>query len=138
MDKKKRSSNELQQIAETDGRYSVEALIFVFQSLDYLLSKIKNHRHVSGVELSLAVKEFAQRCFGLMARTVLEQWGIKCTDDIGHIVYLLIDHGWMKRTDDDSLEDFFDVYDFDEAFDKSYAIPEKPFLKQKPPKRKKG
>ncbi len=32
------------------------------------------------------------------------------------MVYLLIDHDFMKKTDEDSLEDFRDVFDFDKAF----------------------
>jgi uncharacterized repeat protein (TIGR04138 family) len=123
MSKRQRSVNELEQIAKEDGRYRVEALLFVLQSLEYLVNNLEEHRHVSGEELSDGVREFAQKCFGLMARTVLAEWGITKTDDVGKIVYLLIDRGWMNRTEEDRLEDFFDVFDFTEAFDRDYDIP---------------
>ena len=32
------------------------------------------------------------------------------------MVYLLVENELMGKTEDDSLEDFRDVYDFDEAF----------------------
>ena len=33
------------------------------------------------------------------------------------MVYLLIRHGFMRKTEEDSIEDFRDVYDFRDAFD---------------------
>jgi len=33
------------------------------------------------------------------------------------MVYLLVDSEYMRKTADDSIEDFRDVYDFGEAFD---------------------
>ena len=52
----------------------------------------------------------------MLARTVLARWNIRATADFGEMVYLLIANGAMSKTDEDSLEDFRDVYDFDEAF----------------------
>ena len=67
-------------------------------------------------QLCLGLKDHAVRQYGLLARTVLERWGIRATGDFGKIVFAMIDAGLMKKTDDDSLEDFCGVYDFDEAF----------------------
>ena len=55
-----------------------------------------------------------------MARVVIEEWGITSTRDIGEIVYLLIGCGIMHKTDEDSIDDFDDVYDFDAAFDEPF------------------
>ena len=60
--------------------------------------------------------------FGLMARTVLNNWGIHSTRDIGDIVYNLIELGVMRKSRHDRREDFFDVYDFEDAFDRSFEI----------------
>jgi len=35
---------------------------------------------------------------------------------LGNMVYLLIDHGFMRKTEEDSIEDFRDVFDFDKVF----------------------
>jgi uncharacterized repeat protein (TIGR04138 family) len=32
------------------------------------------------------------------------------------MVYLLVEHNFMRKTAEDSLEDFRDVFDFEEAF----------------------
>jgi uncharacterized repeat protein (TIGR04138 family) len=38
------------------------------------------------------------------------------------MVFELIDRGEMKKTDNDHLSDFIDVYDFDWEFDRNYRI----------------
>ena len=56
----------------------------------------------------------------MLARTVLARWNVQATIDFGNMVYLLIEHGHMKKTDEDSIEDFRDVYDFGTALDAAY------------------
>jgi uncharacterized repeat protein (TIGR04138 family) len=53
---------------------------------------------------------------------VLNSWGVHSTSDFGEIVYNLIGIREMKKSDSDRREDFDDVYDFDEAFVKDFAI----------------
>jgi len=78
--------------------------------------------HISGPELLDGVRELAIQEFGLLTIPVLKYWGIRSTDDFGRIVFDFIERGAMRKTDRDQLTDFFDVYDFEEAFDKSYQI----------------
>ena len=58
--------------------------------------------------------------FGLTARTVLSHWGVSRTQDLGDIVYHLIDVGLLVSQPQDRLEDFDDVFDFAEAFERGY------------------
>ena len=58
----------------------------------------------------------AGRRYGPLARTVLDRWNVRCTADFGKVVFALIDVGVLRKTEDDSFEDFVDVYAFDEAF----------------------
>ena len=81
------------------------------------------NRHVSGRELCWAIRDFALQRWGIMARTVLEAWNIKSTNDFGRIIFAFIDFDMMRTQDDDSIEDFDDVYQFNEAFDGA-PIPE--------------
>ena len=60
-----------------------------------------------------------------MAKAVLEYWGITSTLDFGEIVYLLIEEGIMSKTKHDKIEDFTDVFDFDEEFDWKKIKPSK-------------
>jgi len=73
-------------------------------------------RHVSGQQLCLGIRDYAIDQFGDLAGTVLRHWGIRKTEDFGKIVFAMVDAGLMRTTEDDSIEDFRDVYDFDEAF----------------------
>jgi uncharacterized repeat protein (TIGR04138 family) len=52
-----------------------------------------------------------------MVPTLLDFWGIRCTRDIGEIVFLLIEEGAFSQSPEDSIEDFENVYDFAEAFE---------------------
>ena len=56
-----------------------------------------------------------------MARTVLGSWNIRHTNDFGKIVFGFIDFDMMRTQPDDSLEDFEDVFRFEEVFD---AVPD--------------
>jgi len=66
-----------------------------------------------------------------MVMTVFSSWGIHCCEDIGHMVFNLIEAGIFGKTEEDSLEDFKNVYDFEEAFAKPFT-PAKPTA-AKPP-----
>lgn len=75
------------------------------------------NRHVSGQELCWGLRDLAVKRWGLLAKTVLRQWRVKRTEDFGRIVFALIDEGRLRKQADDSIDDFKNVYDFDEAFD---------------------
>lgn len=108
--------------------YHANAYQFVFAALNYAQEKLGRDRssleagHISGAELLDGIREMATRHFGLMAKTVLASWGVTTTEDFGRIVFELIESGRMRKTDDDQLEDFIDVYDFTEAFEDDYEI----------------
>lgn len=115
------------QIMEKAGPFPPEAFQFVREGLAHTVRAIHGgaglvgdvedeSRHVSGQQLCLGLRDFAIVQFGSLARTVLERWGIRSTDDFGRIVFAMIDAGFMRKTDEDSMEDFRAVYEFDEAF----------------------
>jgi uncharacterized repeat protein (TIGR04138 family) len=79
-------------------------------------------RHLTGQELCEAMRVFALDQFGMMAKCVLNSWGIKSTSDIGELVYNLIRIGEMRKTPSDRREDFDDVFDFDQGLVKSFKI----------------
>jgi uncharacterized repeat protein (TIGR04138 family) len=107
-------------IRALDGRFHERAYVFVLASLEYHHRKSGSRGHVSGRDLSLACRDFALEQFGLTARTVLAHWGVERTEDIGRIVYVLIEAGLLIRQPSDRIEDFEAVYDFAEAFERAY------------------
>jgi len=119
----------LETVVEEVGLYPMEAYEFIQRGLGYTVDKLHGElkdpdasRHVSGRDLCEGLREFALQQWGLMARTVLTRWNIRKTYDFGRIVFALVESNWMQKTDDDTIEDFRDVYDFAAAFDGGYRI----------------
>lgn len=73
----------------------------------------EQEKHLTGQELCEAIRRYALEQFGLMAKCVLNSWGVFSTSDFGEIVFNLIEIDQMKKTDEDRREDFDDVFDFD-------------------------
>ncbi len=107
-------------ICEKDSRYKREAYEFVMEALTYTQKRFRRAKHVTGAELLVGIKQLLQRKFGLMTMTVLEYWGIKNTQDFGHIVFNLVNYKMLSKTEEDTLESFQNVYDFREVFDVGY------------------
>ena len=117
----------LDSIVASDPRYQREAYVFLRDALDFTTKqqkKVKGTtvRHVSGPELLQGVRELALREFGFMARTVFRLWGIQRTDDFGQIVFNLVESNLMSKTDDDSMADFHEICDLDQALQQDYRI----------------
>lgn len=115
--------NPLEQIVAKDPRYKPEAYLFVNDALGHTWRLLDQRRHITGRELLDGIKDLALKRYGPMAKTVLNSWGIKTTDDLGAIVFNLVDAGLLSKAEQDHIDDFHAVYDFDEAFVSSYDIP---------------
>jgi len=112
----------ISQIILRDDRYHREAYRFVQEGLEFTVQRRGRRGHVSGKELLEGLRDLARERFGLMARTVLNQWGVKGTSDFGEIVFNLVDEQVMSKQDSDTREDFANVYDFEEVFDQQTQI----------------
>jgi len=106
----------LAEIRRRDGKYNERAYVFVLAALEFAQTRLPARRHLSGVELAWACRDFALEQFGMLASAVMTHWGIQSTDDFGQIVFVLIDVGLLARQPDDRLEDFERVYEFAEVF----------------------
>ena len=102
------------------GAYHERAYLFVLATIEYLQSRLEVRRHVSGPELAWACRDFARQQFGLLAQGVLGHWGITRTEDLGRIVYTLVEVGLLVTQPGDSESDFEGVYQFAEVFGDSY------------------
>ena len=115
----------LDQVVKADPRYHREAYHFLREALDYTQRAISKAnqgklRHVTGQELLAGIRGFALQQFGPMAITLLGEWGLRRCEDFGELVFNLIDHGVLSKTDTDTRADFAGGYDFDEAFRKPF------------------
>jgi uncharacterized repeat protein (TIGR04138 family) len=119
----------LEEVVQKVDRYPIEAFIFVQQGLSYTVEKHhgpkgdpETSRHVTGRDLCAGLLDYARQRWGMMARTVLRRWNINGTYDFGRIVFAMVDNGLMQKTDDDTIEDFRNVFDFRTAFESGYRI----------------
>ncbi len=126
--------NPILEILQRDPRYTIEAYQFVREGLNYAqeVKKLGSNqpalegdtleKHLTGQQLCHAIREYALEQYGFMTQVVLKNWGIEATRDVGNIVYNLIDQDLMKKSKNDKVEDFDDVYSFDEAFREGFKI----------------
>jgi uncharacterized repeat protein (TIGR04138 family) len=122
----------LEEIVDEVGVYSADAYRFVQEGLSFAVTKVHGEgtepgksRHISGQQLCEGLREFALARWGLLAPTVLARWGISSTMDFGRIVFVLIENSILQKTEEDTIDDFRNVYDFRTAFESKYRIPSK-------------
>lgn len=118
----------LEQIALDDGRYDVRALKFVYEGLAATVEKLRQEdeadppRHISGQELAWGLADAAMKQWGRLAALVLERWGVRTTRDFGEIVYLMIAREWMTSQETDTIDDFNNVFEFGDVFERDFQI----------------
>jgi len=110
----------LEGISEKDPRYKPEAYEFVLEALTFTQKKFKKSRHVTGKELLEGIKVLLMQEFGPMTMTVLNFWGVAGTEDFGNIVFNLVKERVLSKTEEDKIETFRNVFDFEAVFDKGY------------------
>ena len=128
--------DDLAGVLARDPRYSIHAYLFIFEALEHTKSlkkrarrkakarssPVTGSRHVSGRELCEGAKSRALAHYGMRALPVLAGWGIHTTGDLGAIVDNLVNSGDLERSENDSVDDFDDVYDFEAVFRRDFVL----------------
>jgi len=122
MPERKSPEELLDEIMAADSRYARDAYVFVSESLGYTVQRSGRVGHVTGRELCEGLAEFALGQFGRLARSVLATWGVRSSEDIGEIVFRMVEVGLLRKTEDDRREDFIGALDFDEALDRGFEL----------------
>lgn len=129
----------LEQILQRDQRYHRDAYLFVREALDHTQKIVgravregtrQSVRHVTGPELLEGIRAYALEQFGPMALTVFNEWGVRCGEDFGEIVFNMVENNLLAKTKQDSREDFKRGYDFDQAFRQPFLPESKKALSQ--------
>ena len=113
-------------IRSTDNRFTPGAYHFIRQSLDHSIQRLgrnapeKKPAHVSGKELLEGFRDLALKEFGPMAKTVLGEWGIFRCSHVGEIVFQLVQHGILGKSETDKPDDFQEIWTFTEAFESPF------------------
>lgn len=118
-------------IIKEDCRYSRDAYYFVRKALEYATEHFEKpptgaKRHLTATELMDCIRLYAIEQFGPLTLNVLHHWGIYCTEDVGEIVFNLVEKKALGKSEEDSKEDFKDGYDFGEAFTRPFLPPSHP------------
>lgn len=120
-------SDLIEKITHTNTRYHKGAYFFVKEALEYTVKnqavkagKLKNNPHIDGKTLLNGIKDYALLQYGPMTMELFKTWNIKTCQDFGKIVFTLVDYGILGKTEEDSIEDFKDGYDFYEVFEKPF------------------
>ena len=103
-----------------EPRFHEHAYLFVLSALEFSHARLVERRHITGRELAEACRDLALQRYGVLARMVLEHWGVNSTADFGNIVFTLVDLGLLLSQATDTRDDFAGVFDFHDAFDRDY------------------
>ena len=83
----------MDQIRLREPRFHEHAYLFILSALEFSQSRLPERRHITGRELAEACRDLALDRYGVMARLVLDHWGVRSTSDIGDVVFTLVGHG---------------------------------------------
>ena len=127
----------IEALSREDNRYNPEAYLFLRDSLEATIKRRKKSRketspHVGAIELLEGFRLHALNEFGPMAFMVLDYWGVRVTEDVGQMVFNLVQAGIFGKTDEDTIDSFRGVFDFRESFVLPF-LPEENSLNEEPP-----
>ena len=111
----------VEQVLTNDSRYSGDSYYFL---QEVLLKAVEiqrketggENKHVTGGDLLEAFRDRALDQFGPMAMMVLQEWGLSKSEDVGDMVFNLIEAGAFGKSEDDKREDFMNGYKFNDVF----------------------
>jgi len=105
--------NAVDAIRARDPRYARPAFAFVMAALGHVVQALPEERradparrHLSGGELLDGLVTLARTEFGVLAPTVFEEWGVRRGEDVGQIVFDLVESGQLSARPEDSIADF--------------------------------
>ena len=113
-------------IYEADARYAPDAYYYLRDAVDRIAQRLgrsgpkAENRHVTGRELSEGFRDCMLEDFGPMAATLAEEWGLGQSEDIGAMVYNLIEAGAFGKSPTDRKSDFDGVFNLLEVLERPY------------------
>ncbi len=121
----------VEKLCREDKRYHAEAYAFLRDSLEATMKRRKKTRkeagsHVGAEELLDGFRLHALDEFGPMSLMVLNYWGVRTSEDVGNLVFNLVAAGVFGKTDEDTIESFREIFDFEEVFVEPFRPEGKP------------
>ena len=113
-------TDDFSDILKKDDRFDPRAYDFVLAVIHE--ASLAEKRHVTGQELLDYFRDLALDAYGPLTYTVLNDWGVRCCEDVGAIVFNLYDSGRIRKTDTESPEDFVGGFNLKHEFLDPYAV----------------
>lgn len=118
----------VEQIVARDARYAKDAYKFIREVLAHAQKKVAPNKkiqvqqpqHISGQELLESMQRYTLKEFGPMGKHVLAEWGIFRCEDVGDVVFNMVEAKILSKRNQDVQEDFAGGFDFEEAFVKPF------------------
>lgn len=107
------SSDSFADIVAKDPRYDARAYALLMDCVRFLC---KDGRHASGGDVLEEFKERTLDQYGPLAYTVLTEWGLAATEDVGEMMFNLAEAHRIGKEEGDTPESFSGGYDFKETF----------------------
>ena len=114
------TSDTYEDIVAKDSRYDGRAYALLMDVVRYLSGE--DGKHCSGEDIMDEFRERALDQYGPLAYTVLTEWGLTCTEDIGEMMFNLTENNRVRKDENDTPESFANGYDFKEAFLGPYQV----------------
>ena len=100
----------------------LDGVLFVQDCIRFALTmaakRAGRRTHVGACEICDAVREYARAYFNDEAEALdlLHEWGVRRSDDVGHIVFGMVRRGLMRARPDDSPDDFSGLFTLENLF----------------------
>jgi len=106
-------SDGFEDIVAKDHRYDGRAYALLMDVVHFLG---ENGKHMSSGDILDEFRERTLDQYGPMSYTVLSEWGLSRCEDIGEMMFNLVESRRIAKDENDSPEGFVGGYDFKEAF----------------------
>ncbi len=110
----------IENICANDIRYHKNAYHNIFNALAYCETVMKTEKNLTAKELVIGYKDITLSKYGALALEVLHHWGIYSTQDIGNIVFNLVNANLLGRSQGDKIEDFKNIFDLTQEMKSPY------------------
>ena len=113
-------SDAFEDVTAKDSRYAARAYALLMDVVHYLSGE--DAKHVTGEDILDEFKERALDQYGPLTYTVLTEWGVTCTEDVGEMMFNLTESGRIRKDENDTPDSFAGGYDFKETFLGPYQV----------------
>ncbi len=112
-------SDSFDDIIAKDSRYDARAYALLMDVIHFLG---EGGKHMTSADIMEEFKERALDQYGPLSYMVVTEWGLSRTEDLGEMMFNLVEGHRVRKDENDTPESFAGGYDFREAFKGPYVV----------------